>query len=315
MTQLYQNSPPIMNEPLISVIMTFKNSESFLPETMDSIFNQTEGRFIIYAINDGSTDNGEKYLRTIKDERLVLLSPGHVGLVKALNMGLSLVKTPYIAICDSDDIYLETRLERQLNFLNHNKEYILVGANINYFGTSSKRKWQIRLPNKDQDIKKALIKGLNAIVHSTMMVRTEVMKKIGGYDEKYYPAPDYHLFLELSRYGKFANINNALANVRLHKTSIMTDNLYEALLKYEESRRAHLRLGYGSTRNQRESLLYDKIFLKLRLIEFKGVTYYRKGIFYYVNNYLLRAFLFLLLGAFISPRRSIVFISRLFWNN
>ncbi len=315
MTQFNEADSPVVEEPIISIIMTFKNSEPFLPKAIESILNQTEQRFIIYAINDGSTDNGEKYLATIKDERLVLLSPGNIGYVKALNLGIDQVRTPLIAICDSDDIYVKTRLETQLNFLDLNKDHVLVGANINYFGTSSNKKWQIRLPNKNEEIKKALFKGLSAIMHSTIMMRTEIIKKIGGYKEKYFPAPDYHLFFELSKYGKLANINEVLANVRLHKTSIMSNNLYEGLLKYEESRRTNLQCDKEEVYDQRKYLgLISNFFLRLKRLEFKGVTYYRKGIFYYVNNSTLKAILFLCWGALISPRRSVVFITRLFRN-
>ena len=295
--------------PLISVIMPVRNSISFLPETLESIFNQTEKRFEIYAINDGSTDESEAYLKSIQDERLTIISPGKIGLVKSLNLGIQYAKTQFIAICDSDDIYTNTRFEEQLNFLISKPDYNLVGSNIKYFGSSIFNKvWSIKMPSENEQIVGALIKGLSSIVHSTVMMRTEVVKSIGGYNEEYFPAPDYALFLELTNYGKMANLKSNLAYIRLHKASIMSNQLNEGLKKYEKSRLDFCRANKDLLARNKFSNITQYLFSKLRHLEFKAIVLYRMGIFNYVNNNQLKGILLIALSGLISPRRSIVFL-------
>jgi|GEM_PF-1744236 len=304
----YSNSA----EPQISIIMTFKNSEPFLPDTINSILNQTEGRFILNAINDGSSDNGELFLKNVQDNRLNILSPGNIGLVKALNLGIQCVDTPYIAICDSDDIYVNTRFEKQLEFLNSHPNHVLVGSNIKYFGSSIlERTWSISMPTENRQIIDALSRGLSAIVHSTVLFRTDAIKSIGGYKEETFPAPDYHLFFELTKYGAMANLNDNLAYVRLHKSSIMSNQLYEGLIKYEKSQLAFNKDRDFHIFNKKKSFFFNNFFLNLNHLEFRGLTLYRKGIFYYVNNNMFKGILLIFVAGVISPRRSIIFIKRI----
>ena len=78
----------------------------------------------LLIVDDGSDDSALEYLdsRLLSDARITILRTQHVGLVRALNLGISQAKTELIARVDVDDSYEDSRLRLQKEFLtrNHN---------------------------------------------------------------------------------------------------------------------------------------------------------------------------------------------------
>ncbi len=122
----------------VTVLMAVYNGMPYLPEAVDSILKQTLQDFRFLIINDGSTDGTEDYLNRLTDQRVQVVKGPHRGLGVALNMGLAMCKTEFLARMDSDDIALPTRLEAQLRFLRCHKAVGLVGTRVSYFGTSGR---------------------------------------------------------------------------------------------------------------------------------------------------------------------------------
>ena len=116
------------NSKKISVLMPVYNTkEEFLRTAIESILNQTYSNFEFIIINDGSTNNAEDVILSYKDERIVYLKQENKGIVSALNNGWDKASGEYIARMDSDDISLSERFEKQIEFLENNSEYSLVG--------------------------------------------------------------------------------------------------------------------------------------------------------------------------------------------
>lgn len=109
-----------MTSPLISVIMTAYNSEKFIRESILSVLNQTYSNLQFIIINDGSTDSTAEIIAEFSDPRIEYYSfPENSHIAYATNFGFSKVQGEYIAIMDSDDIWLPEKLEKQLAFLEH----------------------------------------------------------------------------------------------------------------------------------------------------------------------------------------------------
>lgn len=107
----------------IDVIIPVFNCEKYIGEAIDSILNQTWKDLSIIVVDDGSTDNTASVVEKITEsgKRIVLISPGKVGLSNALNIGIDSSKAPYIAFLDADDVWKPEKLEKQMNYLfNHN---------------------------------------------------------------------------------------------------------------------------------------------------------------------------------------------------
>ncbi len=213
--------------PSISVIMSVKNAGSYLGKSVESILNQTFTNFEFLIMDDGSSDNSlaklEKYSEI--DERIVLFSQGNKGLTKSLNFLIQKSTSSIIARMDADDICQENRFEKQLSFLNKNKDYSLVGSNATCIDSKDKRKKITNLPLGNFYIKRRL-NFYNTFIHSSVMFRKEKFIEVNGYDESFPVSQDYDLWLKMSklRNSKFKNLKENLISLRLHEDSISKKN-------------------------------------------------------------------------------------------
>lgn len=86
------------------------NAMPYLEESVKSLLGQTDGDFTILAIDDGSTDSSLRYLRSMQDPRLTVVTQSHRGLTFTLNRMLHEVNTPWLMRHDADDIALPDRV-------------------------------------------------------------------------------------------------------------------------------------------------------------------------------------------------------------
>src|SRR5450631_203107 len=100
-----------MESPVVSVVMSVFNGESFLAEAIQSILDQSFTSFEFVIINDGSTDGTSAILASFqgRDARIRVVDQNNQGLVKALNCGCGLVRGKYIARMDADDFAFSER--------------------------------------------------------------------------------------------------------------------------------------------------------------------------------------------------------------
>lgn len=106
--------------PLVSIITPLFNSEAYLTETIDSVREQTFTDWELILIDDCSLDCSreiaEGFAAIDKRVRIICLSENS-GAAVARNLGIKEAKGRYIAFLDSDDLWLPTKLERQLAFM------------------------------------------------------------------------------------------------------------------------------------------------------------------------------------------------------
>lgn len=213
-------------EPRITVLMSVYNAELYLDECIISILNQTYSNFILLIIDDGSTDSSLKIINSYSDKRIYLIqNEVNIGLTRSLNNALKDIRTEFIARIDADDVCLENRLLVQLNFLDKNKDYAMVGSSAIKINNSSQHIGEIVVPN--DNLKERLFFN-NTFIHSTIMVRTGVIKKF-LYNDKLKYAQDYYLWIKIVQMHNIANIDEKLINYRIHKKSVSIHNNSEQL--------------------------------------------------------------------------------------
>jgi len=108
----HKTQPQIQMGSLFTIGIPVYNGMPYLPETLDSVLRQTYQNFEILVINDGSTDDSWRYLRSVRDPRLRLLSQENQGLTPTLNRLLAEARTPWLVRLDADDIACPDRLAR-----------------------------------------------------------------------------------------------------------------------------------------------------------------------------------------------------------
>lgn len=90
-----------MNMPKVSVIIPTFNSEQFIEQTIDSVFNQSYKDFELIVVDDGSTDGTDKIISRYKN-RITYIRKKNEGISVARNMGITQTQGEYIAFIDHD---------------------------------------------------------------------------------------------------------------------------------------------------------------------------------------------------------------------
>ncbi len=188
-----------------------------MSEAVDSIIQQTERRWKLIVVNDGSKDQTKAYLETITDPRIEVINQSNQGLAYSLNVGLDRCQTEYVARMDCDDISYPQRLARQIAFLEANQNVGLVGTQMNRMGSRRVGK-PSNLPTTHARIFESLLDGHHAICHPTIMCRKIAFDEVGGYQEGL--GEEWDLFLRFGERWEIANLPEVLFGYRYHGTSI-----------------------------------------------------------------------------------------------
>lgn len=198
--------------PLLTVLMPVYNAYSYVRKAVDSILSQDLCDFHFLIIDNGSTDGSSEILSSYKDRRIrIIRLDRNIGPPGALNVGLKEIETPYIARMDADDISLPGRLKAQLSFLESRSECVLLGTQISIIDEWGHRRRGPLLPQTQDDIRWKLMFH-SPFAHGSVVMRTEEVKKIGGYCESLRYASDYDLW---SRFVRRGNFTHNLASVFL----------------------------------------------------------------------------------------------------
>ncbi|MGL4537662.1 MAG: glycosyltransferase family 2 protein [Cetobacterium sp.] len=213
-----------MNENLVSVIVPNYNCEKYIEETLNSILKQTYKNIEIIIIDDYSSDKSyqialtyaQKY-QNIKVERLEKNS----GAAVARNRGIKLAQGKYIAFLDSDDIWLEVKLEKQIKLMedmNYNMTFTGY-EHVNELG--EKIGVEIRTPKK---VSYNMLLWHDYFGCLTVVYNQQKLGKI--YSENIRKNNDYSLFLNILKKEKFAySVKENLAKYRIRKGSISRNKI------------------------------------------------------------------------------------------
>lgn len=168
-------------EKKVSIIMGIYNNEKTLEDSVDSIINQTYSNWELIMCDDGSKDStyqiAKNYGKMYPDKITVLRNEENLRLAATLNKCLEYVTGEYIARMDADDICINNRLEKQVEFLDKNSKYDLVGSNLIPFDEQGDKGIReiIEFPNKYS------MKVHSPFAHPTIMARKEVYERLKGY--------------------------------------------------------------------------------------------------------------------------------------
>ena len=197
-------------EPRITVLMAIYNCAPTLIEALDSLMNQTYQRFKVILCDDASTDNtyvvAKEYAEKHPDKFILIRNEENKKLPCSLNRCLEYADTEYVARMDGDDISLPERFEKEIDFLDKNPEYALVSVPMIRFdenGIFSNPTNTKQYSPKPKDF----VHG-SPFCHAPCMARTEVFKKVKGYNEKIARGQDYDLWFRIYEAG-FKGMNLA----------------------------------------------------------------------------------------------------------
>jgi glycosyltransferase involved in cell wall biosynthesis len=243
----------MQTNPQVTVLMPAYNAGKYIAEAIASVLDQTFANFELLIVNDGSTDNTAAIIESYNDPRIVLISQDNKGIAAALNTGLKHARAPYIARFDADDICHPQRLEKQLNFLNDNPNYILVGSDADYILENGDPLFYFDcIAHTHQQIINKLY-FYCPFLHPTVMYRKDCICKAGGYPTDAHNFEDYLLWTSIANLGMLHNIPEALIKYRLNSSSVTIDERWRGR-RFRQLKREIIKRG-SITATEGEELL------------------------------------------------------------
>lgn len=219
-----------MENPLVSVVMCTYNTGKYIATSIESVLNQTYKNFEFIIWDDGSTDNTKTIVESFKDDRIRYYYHENTGLGMALRLACEQAKGKYIARMDSDDVCLPTRFTVEVDFLERNKDYVLVSSAVIYIDDEGNYLGRT-FPCSSDKVLKAILKETSMIVHPMVMMRRDAYLASGGYVPINY-LEDGLFWNILGRQGKFYNISRPLGKYRLLEGSLgHSRNKYDEVFK------------------------------------------------------------------------------------
>jgi glycosyltransferase involved in cell wall biosynthesis len=211
------------NRPKVTVLMPAYNAGKYIREAIASVLEQTYRDLELLIVNDGSTDDPISQVLSFNDPRIILVNKEHAGIAAALNTGLRLADTPFIARFDADDVCLHQRLEKQLNFLEDHPDYVLVGSDAEYILENGDFLFGFQcIAHSNGEIQENLYVYC-PFIHSSVMYRRDEVIKAGGYNVHAHTFEDYLLWTSLAKAGKLQNLREPLIKVRINASSVTID--------------------------------------------------------------------------------------------
>ncbi|MCH7562955.1 MAG: glycosyltransferase [Gemmatimonadetes bacterium] len=210
-----------MSVPRLTVLMTVRNGEPYLREAVASILGQTYRDFRFLILDNASTDASREVIRCFGDSRIELVElPEDLGQTAALNKGLDMVETPWVARMDADDVSLPERLERQMEYLQGRSELVLMGTGVQVIDGRGQFVRERNVVVADVDIRWRQLLGTSGILHSAAMFSITAIREVGGYPIQYRYAQDYALWFRLLAVGQAANLPQRLVHIRAHEANV-----------------------------------------------------------------------------------------------
>lgn len=176
------------------------NSRESIVDCINSVLNQTRFDLIdrIIVVDDGSTDNSEELVKKEfkKEEKIKIIIKENGGVSSARNVGIREADSEWIALLDSDDVWLPEKIEKQWDQILKNDQILFIGCNRN----NENIHWGRKVSNDLYmlDLKHILLK--NWPHTSTAIINKKVFLKVGFFNEEMRYAEDIDLWNRIAYY-------------------------------------------------------------------------------------------------------------------
>ncbi len=233
-----------LNPPKVSVIMAVKDGEKYLRAAMDSILAQVFTDFEFIVVDDRSTDSSLQIVQQYaqEDARIhVIENDHHAGLSASLNKGICTAQGELIARMDADDISLPHRLEEQAKYMNEHPEIDVLGTGFNLVDEAGNHLRSITFSN-DPDILRWDLLFFTPIAHPSAMMRSSIIRKVGGYNTKIASAQDYELWTRVILAGRLSNLEEIHMRLRLHEARVTYKHRDQQIAFTSEAKQKYLQV-------------------------------------------------------------------------
>jgi glycosyltransferase involved in cell wall biosynthesis len=206
--------------PVLSIIMLAYNAEHYVKEAIESALSQEFHNFELIVVDDGSTDNTYSIVESFRDERLKIhRNEVNKGIVFSRNKGIALSSGRYIGMLDADDVAMPGKFRKQLEFLESNPEFGMVGSWALLIDSTGKETGELWKLSGEPEKIPAIMLFKNYFVQSSVVFRRSCLPSY-NYKEGYEIVEDYKLWIDIMKHSKAWNLPEYLVKYRVHGTNI-----------------------------------------------------------------------------------------------
>ena len=219
-----------MPSPAVSVVLPTYNRLPYLRQAVDSVLAQTFSDWELIIADDGSDEQTRAYLASCEPlprVRVILLPRlGNPGAVR--NVALREARGDYIAFLDSDDLWMPLKLELQLAALQASTDCqwsYTDHIRINHAGDSINSQRNPGRVLHAGHIFEHLMKLQVGVAMPTVMVRRQLLERMGGFDEQQGLHEDHQMWLRLSLMSRICRLTEPLTCIRRHNEHFGSDGI------------------------------------------------------------------------------------------
>lgn len=210
-----------VGRPKVSVIIPTYNSAQFVGQAVASVYGQTYSDFELIVVDDGSTDDTWHVLEPYRERMRYLYQP-NMGESVARNRGIQESHGEYIAFLDADDLWLPSKLAKQIALMDQHPSAVLVYSPSYWINTAGDRIFHhgsyivgTGTPGL-ADVFPQLAMGDMMASPSCVVVRSSYLRRGQAFDPRIRHSEDWDLWLRLSLQGPFLFVPEPLACYRIH---------------------------------------------------------------------------------------------------
>lgn len=246
----------------VSVLVPAFNRADYIKETVNSVLTQDYPNVELIVVDDGSTDGTFEILSEYagRGKLKLLTHPGreNKGQSAALNLALDAASGEFIAILDSDDLFLPGKLSAQVEYLNKHPDVGLVYGMGEGVDGSGQWLYDIHSPDHvEPNDPNAVLLDCYFLLPQNALVRRSVYDQVGCFEEDFRAAQDHDMLVRIAEKTRFGFIPIKVFQYRRHGDSISNNGLRRRWTNgFEILIRAKARYPYrASTVRKRNALL------------------------------------------------------------
>lgn len=278
---------------LVSAIITTHNRLELLKRAIDSVLNQSYPNIECIVVSDASTDGTNEYCKTLPIHYISIPIDESHGGNYARNVGIKAAKGKYIAFLDDDDYWKSDKIVKQVELIEKKDCGMVHCGRTNEIVMPQKTIFKNFMPTVDKqgDLHRYILTNI-CTTTSCMLVKKEILEKIGMFDENLRFWQEYDLTIRLAQCTPIYYVNEALTVYRIDKsdpnrlTNKYTEWLVSVNYVHEKYKDLYKQLNFVE-RQKAQMLVWRDAAVRCRAAGFT-LKYYLYGFKYIATKYLVK---------------------------
>jgi len=212
--------------PIVSVVIPTYRHQDYVTQAIESVFRQTLREYEVIVVNDGSPDQTAARLAPLAESgKIRYFEQANAGQAAARNRGLGAARGRYVAFFDDDDRWPPNKLEWQVGILDRSPDVGMVAGDVADLSEFPRGAEKPLDGPRSLDFESLFsgVPGVSLYSPGQALMRTELVRRSGGFDEAIWGADDFDLYMRLARKMRIAVYTRVALFYREHADNASRD--------------------------------------------------------------------------------------------